>query len=189
MVASGQGAYGARSYFEPQAFKGPAIWCFDRFGKSFTELPDGRVVEIAGEHEDFYDQDFCIYNDVIVHGGDGTFNIYGYPKEVFPPTDFHTATLVGSAIYVIGNVGYQGERRLGATQVYRLELDSWAFDRVETTGEGPGWIGKHKAKLVGSQIEVSGGKVFSFDNEQALYEDNPDRFVLDLESMIWSMKL
>src|SRR4029434_3018579 len=27
-------------------------WCFDRFGQSSTELLDGRIVLIAGEHED-----------------------------------------------------------------------------------------------------------------------------------------
>jgi hypothetical protein len=27
--------------------------------------------------------------------------VYGYPESVFPPTDFHTATLVGEFIYVI----------------------------------------------------------------------------------------
>ena len=42
------------------------VWCFSRFGTSLTELPDGRFVQIGGEHEDFYDPDFCIYNDVTV---------------------------------------------------------------------------------------------------------------------------
>jgi hypothetical protein len=27
-------------------------------------------VQIGSEHEDDYDPDFCIYNDVFVHGGD-----------------------------------------------------------------------------------------------------------------------
>ena len=35
-------------------------------GRSTVWLPDGRVVLIAGEHEDSYDPDFCIYNDVVV---------------------------------------------------------------------------------------------------------------------------
>jgi len=57
-------------------------------------LPDGREVLIAGEHEDYYDPDFFIYNDVVVRAPDGKFAIYGYSKEAFPPTDFHTATLL-----------------------------------------------------------------------------------------------
>jgi hypothetical protein len=42
----------------------------------------------GGEHEDFYDPDFCIYNDVFVHERDGSVAIYGYPESVFPPTDY-----------------------------------------------------------------------------------------------------
>lgn len=74
------------------------VWCFHRFGKSITEFPDGRIIEIGGEHEDYYDPDFCIYNDVVVHYGGGRFEIFGYPEEVFPPTDSHSATLVGDVI-------------------------------------------------------------------------------------------
>ena len=37
-------------------------WCFKRFGATSTRLPDGRVVCVGGEHEDYYDPDFCIYN-------------------------------------------------------------------------------------------------------------------------------
>lgn len=35
-------------------------WCFDRFGQSETQLPDGTVIFIGGEHEDHYDPDFYI---------------------------------------------------------------------------------------------------------------------------------
>ena len=38
------------------------VWCFTRYGATRTKLPDGRVVCIGGEHEDYYDPDFCIYN-------------------------------------------------------------------------------------------------------------------------------
>ena len=38
------------------------VWCFIRIGSTLTKLPDGRIVCIGGEHEDFYDPDFCIYN-------------------------------------------------------------------------------------------------------------------------------
>jgi hypothetical protein len=36
-----------------------------RFGQSLTFLPDGRAVQIGGEHVDFYYPVFCIYNDVL----------------------------------------------------------------------------------------------------------------------------
>jgi len=38
------------------------IWCFKRVGNTRTRLPDGRIICVGGEHEDFYDPDFCIYN-------------------------------------------------------------------------------------------------------------------------------
>jgi ankyrin repeat protein len=186
MVTSGQSAYHARAHFDQGRLDDEAVWCFDRFGKSFTVLPDGRVIEIAGEHEDHYDPDFCIYNDVIVHHGDGGFDIYGYPRDVFPPTDFHTATLVGDFIYIVGNLGYLGERRPGATQVYRLNVDTLAIEPVETRGESPGWIGNHRAKLVGNGIEVTGGKVCGLADREETYEDNHGKYVLDLGSMTWS---
>jgi len=99
MINSGVNAWTARDTFEDKDYTTP-VWCFDRFGTTITELPDGRIVEIAGEHEDYYDVDFCIYNDIVVHQGNGTYQIFGYPQDVFPPTDFHTATLVGEYIYI-----------------------------------------------------------------------------------------
>jgi hypothetical protein len=104
MVRTGVHAYAARTQFNDQdPFTNPgAVWCFDRFGSSLTPMDGGRYVQIDGEHEDFYDSDFYIYNDVVVHDGKGDLQIYGYPREVFPPTDFHTATLCGDCIFIIG---------------------------------------------------------------------------------------
>ena len=102
MVSLGGSAYSARDHFDDTDSLGSAVWSYDRFGSSLTPFRDGRFVQIAGEHEDFYDPDFYIYNDVVVHDGQGGFKIFGYPQVVFPPTDFHTATLVDSTIYVIG---------------------------------------------------------------------------------------
>src|SRR5262245_25043463 len=47
------------------------IWTFSRYGRTETALPGGRLVCVGGEHEDFYDPDFCIYNDVVVLGPNG----------------------------------------------------------------------------------------------------------------------
>jgi hypothetical protein len=59
LVRSRETAYGlARRLGEPSALKAEAGWCFHRFGRSGTVLPDSRKVLIAGEHEDFYDPDF-----------------------------------------------------------------------------------------------------------------------------------
>lgn len=59
-------AWDARMVFrnaeDPIADSDGPVWCFRRFGATRTELPDGRIVYIGGEHEDGYDPDFCIYN-------------------------------------------------------------------------------------------------------------------------------
>ena len=182
MIAGGADAYQARFHFEPEGSHGEAVWCFQRFGQSITELPDGRIIEVGGEHEDYYDEDFCIYNDVVVHHGDGTFSVYGYPTAVLPPTDFHSATLVGRWLYLIGSLGYQGERAIGTTPVYRLDVDTLAIEPVATTGEPPGWISSHRARFAGGGIEVSGGKV----STRKAYQENPDVYRLDLTTLAWS---
>mmetsp|Transcript_31216 Transcript_31216/g.28392 ORF Transcript_31216/g.28392 Transcript_31216/m.28392 type:complete len:84 (+) Transcript_31216:264-515(+) len=79
------------------------------------ELEDGKKLYISGEHEDSYDPDFLIYNDVIIQDKEGNITIYGYPKDVFPPTDFHTATRIGDDVYIIGNMGYMQERKFNET--------------------------------------------------------------------------
>src|SRR5262245_8237711 len=95
---------GCRRDFEHSAYRdkspGP-YWSWERFGRTSTPLPDGRVIHIAGEHEDSYEPDFCIYNDVVVEYAGGRQEIYLYPKDVFLPTDFHSATLVGREIILI----------------------------------------------------------------------------------------
>lgn len=147
-------------------FPGGPIWCFDRFGHSLTKLPDGTFVQIGGEHEDGYDPDFMIYNDVVVHHPDSTpeapkYDIYGYPEDVFRPTDFHSATYVPrhNAIYIIGNNGYSGEedqkiQKRGETPVYRVEVGTWKIEKVVTGGGGPGYVFYHRAQLVGEEISI-----------------------------------
>ena len=93
MIRAGVTGYIARSVsLRARLLVDRFIWCADRFGQSITFLPDRRIIQIAGEHEDSYDPDFCIYNDVLVHHPDGTIEIFGYPEADFPPTDFHTAS-------------------------------------------------------------------------------------------------
>jgi ankyrin repeat protein len=184
MVTSGANAYTARRRYDDDDDE--PVWCFKRFGKSINELSDGRIIEIAGEHEDYYDPDFCIYNDVVVHHGDGTFDIYGYPKACFPPTDFHTATLVGKHVYIVGCLGYLDERRPGDTPVYRLDIETFEIQEVPTTGEKPGWIHRHKAVASNQRlIRISGGEVYVLEDGKPRFKDNPQQYALDLESMVW----
>ncbi len=157
-------------------------WSWQRFGRTSTALPDGRVIHIAGEHEDFYDPDFCIYNDVMVQYAGGRREFFLYPKHIFPPTDFHTATLVGSKIVLIGSLSYVDLRRPGETQVLTLDILSLRIDRVATTGENPGWLSRHIAeKLDETRILVAGGEVLTADDDST----NTGVFELDLSTMTW----
>ena len=144
-------------------------------------------MQIGGEHEDYYDPDFCIYNDVFVREPDGTITIWAYPESVFPPTDFHTATLMGQFIYMIGNLGYRATRRYGQTQVLRLDLRSMQIEPLETSGESPGWIYKHRAVAINSHsIRVSGGKLVVVEHDgRESHEENIGVFVFDVDQRRW----
>jgi ankyrin repeat protein len=185
MVRSGINAYMARKQFgDTERFDEP-VWCFDRFGMTFTALPDGRFVQIGGEHEDYYDPDFCIYNDVILHDGPGEFRMFGYPREAFPPTDFHTATYHMGGIYIIGGLGYQGERQFGTTPVYRLDCSTWRIHPVLAHGDNPGWIYKHHALLVADVITITGGDICRASNGREGHTSNAETFELDLATLCW----
>jgi hypothetical protein len=184
MVRTRLSAWAARTAFGdlPQGVDKP-VWCNQRFGQTITALGDGRYVEIGGEHEDWYDVDFCIYNEVIVYAAGRTPRIYGYPSSVFPPTDFHTATLVGDLIYIIGNLGYLEARKPGETPVFRLDTRTWRIQQLDTTGSNPGWISRHEAVLVADRaILVSGGQIWTAANDLIAQSDD---FVLNLDTLTW----
>ena len=156
------------------------VWSFHRFGRTATRLPDGRWVLVAGEHEDHYDPDFYIYNDATVIGPNGQIDHFIYPTEIFPPTDFHTATLLGDQILLVGNLGYHGQRPDGITQVLRLDLGDFSISRVETGGDNPGWISHHTAQRIGNILQIERGKV------EPGYVHNTDIWELNLNTWIWS---
>ena len=187
MIRAGVSAYAARRRFDDEdRFDAPAVWCASRFGQSITFLPDGRIVQVAGEHEDSYDPDFCIYNDVFVHHPGGRIDIHGYPEDLFPPTDFHTATLVGDEVVLIGSLGYHGQRAFGSTPVFSLSLADFRMRRLDIAGTPPGWIYKHRAEPCGPrQIAISGGTIARLQGEEEVHEDNAQRFVLDLAAGCW----
>jgi hypothetical protein len=161
-------------------------WCFDRFGQSETRLPDGSVVYIGGEHEDSYDPDFYIYNDVVILRPDGAVEIYGYPTDVFPPTDFHSATLFGDEIFIIGGLRYPENRDENNTLVFRLCLSDYSIHRVVTQGEtAPSWLYDHQAKVETSnrKIVCSGGQVTHHPTKMTV--ENLTRWELGLETKSW----
>lgn len=190
MVRNGWNAWQAAQQFGDSSYgRDNPVWCHDRFGMSLTPLPDGRFVQIAGEHEDSYDPDFCIYNDVIIHDGKGGFEILGYPKDVFPPTDFHSATLAGDWIYVIGNLGYRETREAFGyeTPVFRFHIPDGRIERVPASGPSPGWIHKHDARLEAGRIVVSGGEVYSVSQGgEPSIDAFTGRFALDLSTSRWT---
>ncbi len=183
----GYGPYRARDLFKVH-FNGEdgPIWTFDRMGATRSELPDGRMLCIGGEYEDYYDPDFCIYNDVVVFGPADQIEIYGYPREVLPPIDFHTATLVGDRIIIIGCLGYRDARRPGHTPVYSLDLAQYHISEMQTVGENPGWIFKHEAELdpVGN-INIRGGEVIQRHNDGQKYRRNVNEYALDTNTWTW----
>ena len=187
MIRTGITGYGGKAQFDDVGNMEEPTWCFDRFGSSFTELPDGRFVQIGGEHEDHYDPDFCIYNDVTVHEKNKPLRIMGYPETDFPPTDFHSATFFQGFVYVIGSLGYHGSRLLGTTPVYRFNTDTWEVEAVETTGANPGWIYRHKSRFVeDGKVVVSGGKVAAEVNGSENHSELEGDYMLDLKTGLWT---
>lgn len=154
-------------------------------GMSTTYLSDGRTFWIAGEHEDYYDPDFFIYNDVIVRDADQNVRIYAYSEEAFPPTDFHTASPYRneSKLLLIGALDYPDNRKIGSTRVQSLDLDSLKITQIETKGRSPGWIHKHKASVDadGLGITVTGGQVY----DGSTYLENIDDWHLSFSDWRW----
>lgn len=182
-------AWWARTTFDAMYGTAPgAIWCFERFGMSRTTLPDGRVICIAGEHEDHYDPDFYIYNDVIILHPDDTITIYGYPKTVFPPTDFHSATLIGNKILIIGTLGYMQARVPGVTPVYQLDCTTFRIEQITTTGAFPGWLFEHDARVEdgGASVVISGGKLIVIEDDKQVITPNRWDYRLSLHSHTWT---
>jgi hypothetical protein len=169
------------------------VWCWKRFGRTRTVIDEGewneRVIYIGGEHEDSYDDDFCIYNDVVVVDRDIGAAIYGYPRDEFQPTDFHSATVVNSHIYVIGCLGYPEDRNIDRTPVYRLDLSTMRIDRIQTYGEKPGWLWKHDAQYdrETNSIIVEGGRRLVAAQRFA-DEALKLRYALSLDDNYWSIR-
>ena len=191
---------------------GGPIWCTARFGKTTTNLPDGTTVEIAGEHEDSYDPDFYIYNDVIVYGpgvsraeGHSDLVIYGYPEAEFPQTDFHSATYIPqlNQILILGNMSSGDEddalAARGITPVYLLEVGTWRINKKETLGDGPGIIWRHVAEVTNGGLRVSAAegvadyektkrKAFKDGKSEGVEVESGTVWELSLEDWTWKQK-
>jgi hypothetical protein len=185
LIRSRWSAYRANEHFKGASpFRTGPGWCFQRFGQSSTHLPDGRVVQIAGEHEDYYDPDFFIYNDVVVRHPDGTIDIFGYPTDIFPPTDSHSATLAENRIIIIGSIGYPEQRQPGKTRVSILDVETFRINSASTSGSPPGWLHGHQASLTsdGQSILIQKGEVERADGNHV---ENIDDWLLHLNDFRW----
>jgi hypothetical protein len=184
-LKSGYGPYRARNLFNvPRNREDGPIWTFERYGRTQTELPDGRVVCIGGEHEDYYDPDFY---DVVVFQPDGEIEIYGYPREVFPPTDFHTATLLEDRIIVVGCLGNANDRQPGFTPVYLVDTRSYRISELITSGMAPGWIYEHAAEVSTEDIiHIRGGQIVAVKNGKQRSTRNNEEFSLNLKTGVWT---
>ncbi|WP_337176902.1 hypothetical protein [Paludisphaera sp.] len=176
-----------RRYFGDEDYSNGPIWNFVRMGSTRTPHPDGRLICVAGEHEDHYDPDFCIYNDVVVLDLDGSIQIFGYPRDVFPPTDFHTASLCGERLILIGSLGYPEERRPGVTPVFALHLDDYRVEPLPSHGDAPGWIWNHEAELSHGVVTIRGGEVWSSkgENDPRIWR-NFDDFAYEVKTGRWT---
>lgn len=171
----------------PPAKQSNPGWSFQRYGQTSTLLDDSREVWIGAAHEAHYDPDFYIYNDVVVIDWDLEVKIYGYPLEVFKPTDGHSATLVGESIYIIGCLGYHGTRRPGETPVYRLNCRTFEMETITTHGDNPGWIHGHKAVYVAERnaIKITQGNVFASFESKKPWRKNRASYWLNLATGEW----
>lgn len=162
------------------------IYTHERIGQTITKLPNGDIIKIGGEYDDYYDPDFNIYNDVVLITQDGKLTIYGYPPEVFEPTDFHTANFVPSqnVIYIIGCIGF---RQSNTTPVYRLKLNDFSIERVDTTGDQPGWISHHSCILSKDEdtLTIQYGRIYTEVEGKTRCIENTKEYSLNLHTFVW----
>jgi hypothetical protein len=107
----------------------------NRYGTTCTNV-NGVLYFIGGEHEDYYDPNFFIYNDVIKIE-DRKVTIYWYPRDIFPPTDFHASVYLNGFIWIFGNIGYKSLRKK-FIQVCRLNINTMKIENLNNSS-GPLW--------------------------------------------------
>ncbi|KAL8822903.1 MAG: hypothetical protein Q9191_006374 [Dirinaria sp. TL-2023a] len=67
--------------------RGPQ-WCFDRYGMTFTRIPDGRLICIGGAHGGVDNPDHCVYNDVTVISAPPPNHLVKTKEELCDPSDW-----------------------------------------------------------------------------------------------------
>jgi len=123
---------------------------------------------------------------VVLHAN-GRIDILGYPAEVFPPTDFHTATLVGERIIIVETLDIRSSESQVRPLSWFLMFQPRRFG-CETLGYPPGWIHSHDALLEegGVSILIRRGKLDRGGEDTSLVE-NIDDWRLHLSDWRWSV--
>src|SRR5262249_37889512 len=66
------------------------------------------------------------------------------------------------------------------------DVNTLRMDRLDTSGEAPGWIYEHRAVAVSPRgIRIWGGIVVNGSDSTESHEQNLDAFVLDLNRLLW----
>eukprot|EP01041_Mallomonas_annulata_P001785 gene1785-3464_t len=132
------------------------IWILDTSTDEWTQ-PHAGITETKGDGEVVFKR---FWADVPSHRGS------------------HTATLIGSQLYIFGGYGGSGYARRDFNDVSSLDLDTWEWKSIECTGEVPEPRSGHQTIAVLDSLYVIGGwnSMDQFNN----------MFILDVNTRVWS---
>lgn len=77
--------------------------------------------------------------------------------NVPPPRASHSATLVGTNIYIFGGYGGSGYSRRDLDDLYSIDTLTWLWTKIVCKGTTPEKRSSHQACGVGERIFVMGG--------------------------------
>jgi dynein heavy chain len=99
-------------------------------------------------------------------------------SDVPSPRGSHSATLIGSQMYIFGGYGGGGYSRKDFNDMSVLDLDTWEWRPIEATGSFPDPRSGHQAVAVQEKIYVIGGwnSMVQFD----------DMYVFDTLTNVWT---
>jgi len=84
-------------------------------------------------------------------------SLFSFNCVVPVPRGAHSATLIGSQMYVFGGYGGVGFARRDFNDINVLDLDTWEWRLVECTGEIPDPRSGHQGMVVKENLFVIGG--------------------------------
>lgn len=94
---------------------------------------------------------------------------------------------MGDQIYIIGSLGYLEDRAAPGTPVWKMDVNTYRIEPVTTTGDSPGRICRHHARLLDDgRILIYGGNVSGVRDGEDFYEKNPVKGVLNLATLEWT---